>query len=160
VPVMTSLRFHVNGRPVSLDTDEDRTLLWVLRTDLALTGTKLGCGAGLCGSCTVVAGGRAIRSCQVKLKDVAGQQVTTIEGLAQGGALHPLQRAFLEHGGFQCGFCTPGMLMNAHALLTRSPAPSREAIAREMEDNLCRCGAQPRILDAIEAAARDQAGRR
>ncbi len=160
MPVMASLRFHVNGRPVSLDTDEDRTLLWVLRTDLALTGTKLGCGAGLCGSCTVVADGRAIRSCQVKLKDVAGRQITTIEGLAQGGALHPLQRAFLEHGGFQCGFCTPGMLMNAHALLTRSPTPSREAIAREMEDNLCRCGAHPRILDAIEAAARDQAGRR
>jgi aerobic-type carbon monoxide dehydrogenase small subunit (CoxS/CutS family) len=155
-----TLRLHVNGQPVSLDTDEDRTLLWVLRTDLALTGTKYGCGAGICGSCTVVANGKAIRSCQVRLKEVAGQEITTIEGLAEAGALHALQRAFLEHGGFQCGFCTPGMVMNAHALLLRTPLPSREVIAREMEDNLCRCGAHPRILEAIEAAAREQGGRR
>jgi aerobic-type carbon monoxide dehydrogenase small subunit (CoxS/CutS family) len=151
-----ALRFSVNGQPVSLDDGEDRTLLWFLRTDLALTGTKYGCGAGVCGSCTVVAGGRAVRSCQTRLKDVAGQQITTIEGLARDGALDRLQKAFLEHGGFQCGFCTPGMLMSAHALLLKTPQPSREAIVREMDDNLCRCGAHPRILAAIEAAARDQ----
>jgi len=156
----TALRFSVNGQPVSLDDGEDRTLLWFLRTDLALTGTKYSCGAGVCGSCTVVAGGRAIRSCQTRLKDVAGQEITTIEGLARDGALDRLQKAFLEHGGFQCGFCTPGMLMNAHALLLKTPQPSREAIVREMDDNLCRCGAHPRILAAIEAAARDQGGRR
>jgi aerobic-type carbon monoxide dehydrogenase small subunit (CoxS/CutS family) len=154
-----TLRLTVNGRPLSLDTDEDRTLLWVLRTDLALTGAKYGCGAGVCGSCTVVADGKAVRSCQVRLKDVAGQEITTIEGLAREGALHPLQRAFLEHGGFQCGFCTPGMVMNAHALLLRTPLPSPETIVREMDDNLCRCGAHPRILAAIQAAARDRAGR-
>jgi aerobic-type carbon monoxide dehydrogenase small subunit (CoxS/CutS family) len=155
-----TLRLTVNGRPLSLETDGSRTLLWVLRTDLGLTGTKYGCGAGVCGSCTVVAGGRAIRSCQTRLEDVAGQELTTVEGLARDGALHPLQQAFLEHGAFQCGFCTPGMLMNAHALLLKTPRPTREAIVREMDDNLCRCGAHPRILAAIEAAARDAGGRR
>jgi aerobic-type carbon monoxide dehydrogenase small subunit (CoxS/CutS family) len=149
-----ALRLQVNGRPVSLDTEDDRTLLWVLRTDLALTGTKYGCGAGVCGSCTVVANGKALRSCQATLKDVEGQEITTVEGLAHQGELSALQLAFLEHGGFQCGFCTPGMLMNAHALLLRTPRPSRAAILEGMEDNLCRCGAHPRILAAIEAAAR------
>jgi aerobic-type carbon monoxide dehydrogenase small subunit (CoxS/CutS family) len=149
-----ALRFQVNGRPVSLDTEDDRTLLWVLRGDLGLTGTKYGCGAGFCGSCTVVANGKAIRSCQTTLKDVDGQELTTIEGLARAGELTALQRAFIEHGGFQCGFCTSGMIMNAHALLLRSPRPSKDAILQGMEDNLCRCGAHPRILAAIEAVAR------
>jgi aerobic-type carbon monoxide dehydrogenase small subunit (CoxS/CutS family) len=153
------LRLQVNGRPLSLDTEDDRALLWVLRTDLALTGTKYGCGAGICGSCTVVANGNAIRSCQTTLKDVEGQEITTIEGLGRNGELNPLQRAFLEHGGFQCGYCTSGMIMNAHALLLKSPQPSRQAILDGMDDNLCRCGAHPRILAAIEAAAKTTGGR-
>ena len=128
-----AIRLKVNGRPVSLDTEDDRTLLWVLRTDFALTGTKYGCGAGVCGACTVVANGQALRSCQATLKDVEGREVTTIEGLAREGELDPLQRAFLEHGGFQCGYCTPGMIMNAHALLLKSPQPSRQAIVDGME---------------------------
>ena len=149
-----SIRFQLNGRPVTLDTDENRTLLWVLRTDLELTGTKYGCGEGLCGSCTVLVDGSAVRSCMTSLKDVAGKSVTTIEGLAHGDELHPLQKAFAEHGGFQCGYCTPGMIMNAVGLLGKNPHPSRAAIVQGMENNLCRCGAHQRILDAIEDAVR------
>jgi aerobic-type carbon monoxide dehydrogenase small subunit (CoxS/CutS family) len=149
------IRFRLNGKPTTLDTDEDRTLLWTLRTDLQLTGTKYGCGVGLCGSCTVVLDGKAVRSCQTSLKEVQGKDVTTIEGLARDGRLHPLQKAFVEHGAFQCGYCTPGMLMNAYALLLEQPKPSPAAIAQGMEDNLCRCGAHKRILAAIEAASRE-----
>ena len=149
------VRFRLNGKPVTLDTPEDRTLLWVLRTDLGLTGTKYGCGAGICGSCTVVVDGKAVRSCQTALKDVQAKDVTTIEGLARAGELHPLQKAFVEHGAFQCGYCTPGMLMNAHALLLENPRPAPEAIAKGMEDNFCRCGAHRRILAAVEAASRE-----
>jgi aerobic-type carbon monoxide dehydrogenase small subunit (CoxS/CutS family) len=150
----TAIRFRLNGRPVALDTEEDRTLLWVLRGDLELTGTKYGCGAGICGACTVVVDGKAERSCQMTLKDVQGKDVTTIEGLAHDGHLHPLHEAFIDNGAFQCGFCTPGMLMNAYALLLQKPRPSPEAIADAMEDNLCRCGAHKRILAAVEAASR------
>ena len=116
------IRFQLNGKPTTLDTDEDRTLLWVLRTDLGLTGAKHGCGVGVCGSCTVVVDGEAVRSCQATLKEVEGTEVTTIEGLARNGALHPLQQAFVDHGGLQCGFCTPGMIMNAYGLLLGRPA--------------------------------------
>lgn len=154
-----AIRLKVNGRPVSLETEDDRTLLWVLRTDLALTGTKYGCGAGICGACTVVVNGQALRSCLATLKDVEGRELTTIEGLAHEGELNPLQRAFVEHGGFQCGFCTSGMIMNAHALLQHSPHPSPQAILDGMENNLCRCGAHPRILAAIEAVAKTTDGR-
>ena len=112
-----SISFRLNAQPVTLETDLTRTLLWVLRTDLEQTGTKYGCGEGVCGSCTVVVDGRAVRACQTTLAFVRGKQVTTIEGLAADGELHPLQRAFCEHGGFQCGYCTPGMLMQAYALL-------------------------------------------
>jgi aerobic-type carbon monoxide dehydrogenase small subunit (CoxS/CutS family) len=148
-----TVRFTLNGRPVSLDTEEDRTLLWVLRGDLGLTGTKFGCGAGICGSCVVVVDGKAVRSCQTALKEVQGRSVLTVEGLARDGELHPLQKAFVEQGAFQCGYCTPGMLMNAYALLHGQPRPSPEAIAKGMEENLCRCGAHKRILAAVEAAA-------
>jgi len=150
----TSIRFRLNGRPTTLDTDGDRALLWVLRGDLALTGTKYGCGEGVCGACTVMIGGEAVRSCQTAVKQVQGKDVTTIEGLAGGGALHPLQEAFVERGGFQCGYCTSGMIMNAAAFLRRKPLPSREEIVREMEGNLCRCGAHQRIVAAIEQASR------
>jgi aerobic-type carbon monoxide dehydrogenase small subunit (CoxS/CutS family) len=148
-----TVRFTLNGRPVSLDTEEDRTLLWVLRGDLGLTGTKFGCGAGICGSCVVVVDGKAVRSCQTALKEVQGRSVLTVEGLARDGELHPLQKAFAEQGAFQCGYCTPGMLMSAYALLHGQPRPSPEAIAKGMEENLCRCGAHKRILAAVEAAA-------
>ncbi len=148
------IRFRLNGSPATLDTDEGRTLLWVLRTDLALTGTKYGCGAGICGACTVVIDGKAVRSCQATLKEVQGRDVTTIEGLARGAELTPLQKAFIEHGGFQCGYCTSGMILSAHALLLEHPHPSRDAIAAGLEDNLCRCGAHQRILAAVEAASR------
>ena len=153
------IRFRLNGRPTTLDTEENRTLLWVLRTDLDLTGTKYGCGAGLCGSCTVIVGGKAVRSCATSLKEVENKDVTTIEGLARAGELHPLQAAFIEHGGFQCGFCTSGMIMNAYGLLLEHPRPTREAILRGMEDNLCRCGAHKRIVAAIEAAAPAMGGK-
>ena len=121
-----AIRFRLNGQPVTLDTEEDRTLLWVLRGDLGLTGTKCGCGAGICGSCTVVVDGKAVRSCQTTLKDVQGKDVMTIEGLARDGQLHPLQEAFVEHGAFQCGFCTPG---HADERL-RAAARTAAAVAR------------------------------
>jgi aerobic-type carbon monoxide dehydrogenase small subunit (CoxS/CutS family) len=145
-----SISFRLNGKPTRLEVDGDRTLLWVLRTDLGLTGTKYGCGESLCGACTVVVGKEAIRSCQVPLKAVRGKDVTTIEGLEQNGKLHPLQEAFADSGGLQCGFCTPGMIMNAYALLLKAPKPTRSQIRAGMEDNLCRCAAHHRIVEAIE----------
>jgi len=149
-----TISFRLNGEPVSLDTDSDRKLLWVLRTDLELTGTKYGCGESICGACTVIVDGVPERSCQVPLRDVQDKEVITIEGLVQGGELHPLQEAFVEHGALQCGFCTPGMIMNAYALLLDNPAPTRGEIIDGMEDNLCRCAAHKRIVEAIEDAAR------
>jgi len=149
------VRFRVNGRPVALDTEGDRALVWVLRGDLELTGTKFGCGVGACGACSVVVDGKAVRSCQTSLKDVQGKDVLTIEGLAREGTLHPLQQAFIDHGAFQCGYCTPGMLMNAYALFAGNPRPAPEAIERAMEDNLCRCGAYTRIVAAIAAVTRE-----
>jgi nicotinate dehydrogenase subunit A len=148
-----TIRFKLNGKQVTLNTDAARTLLWVLRGDLELTGTKYGCGMGLCGSCTVIVDGQAARSCQTSLGSVQGKAVTTIEGLARDGKLDPIQQAFQEHGGFQCGYCTPGMIMNAYGLLHRNPKPTRDEIVQGMEQNLCRCGAHQRILAAIDAAA-------
>ncbi|HUX26974.1 MAG TPA: (2Fe-2S)-binding protein [Burkholderiales bacterium] len=149
----TSIRFHLNGKPTTLDTDGERTLLWVLRTDLGLTGTKYGCGSGLCGACNVIVDGKVMRSCQTPLKEVNKREVLTIEGLAREGRLHPLQQAFAEHGGLQCGYCTPGMLINAYALLLQNRKPSRAQIVAGMEQQLCRCGAHQRIIAAIESAA-------
>lgn len=153
----TLIRFGLNGRPTTLDTDDERMLLWVLRTDLELTGTKYGCGTGLCGACTVMVGGKAVRSCLTPLRQVKNQEVLTIEGLAREGRLHPLQQAFIDHGGVQCGYCTSGMLMNAHALLLKDQKPSRAAIVAGMEHHLCRCGAHQRIVGAIESASRQMA---
>lgn len=151
--MIQTVKFRLNGEPVSLETDDDRRLLWVLRTDLESTGTKYGCGTGLCGSCTVVIDGKAVRSCQRSLSSVQGKDVLTIEGLGTDERLHPLQVAFLEHGALQCGYCTPGMIMNAYALISAQPRISREAIVAGMERNLCRCGAHQRIVAAIEDAA-------
>jgi len=149
-----TINFKLNGKSTSLNVEGDRSLLWVLRTDLGLTGTKFGCGANLCGACTVVIGKEAVRSCQFPIKDVRGKEVTTIEGLAKDGKLHPLQEKFVELGALQCGFCTPGMIMNAYALLLKSPKPTRPQIIQAMDDNLCRCGAHKRIIQAIESVSR------
>ena len=149
----------LNGKPVHLEADDKRTLLWVLRTDLGLTGTKYGCGVGLCGSCTVVVDGKAVRACQTTLADVQDRTVTTIEGLAANGRLHPLQQAFIDKGGFQCGYCTPGMIMNAYGLLLADPHPSRDKVIDAMEGNICRCSAYKRILEAIESVSRTEGGR-
>ena len=153
-----TIRFTVNGKPASLEVDASRMLLWVLRYDLGLTGTKYGCGEGLCGACTVIVDGKAERSCQIDMKSVAGKEVTTIEGLAKDGELHPLQKAFLQHDALQCGFCTPGMVMNAYGLLLNTSRASRSQIIEQMDGNLCRCGAHQRIVEAIETAARQMGG--
>lgn len=150
----TSIGFRLNGKPQTLETNPDRRLLWVLRTDLELTGTKYGCGSGYCGSCTVLVDGKAVRSCVTSLGTIRDKEVTTIEGLAKNGELHPLQRAFAEHGALQCGYCTPGMIMNAYGLLLEKPQPSRQEIVDGMERNLCRCGAHQRIIAAIEDASK------
>ena len=127
--------------------------LWVLRNDLGLTGTKFGCGQAHCGACTVVIGKDAVRSCSIPVKAVAGEQVLTIEGLGSAKQLHPVQQAFLKHHALQCGYCTPGMILSAYALLQRTPQPSRAQVLESLEGNLCRCGAHTRILDAVEDAA-------
>lgn len=152
--------FMLNGKHTDLSTDGERMLLWVLRADLGLTGTKYGCGIGVCGACTVIVDGKAVRSCQLPVKAVAGKKVVTIEGLAEDGKLHPLQEAFAKHDGLQCGFCTPGMIMNAYGLLLRNPEPSRKQIVEGMNYNLCRCGAHVRIVKAIESAASEMKGGR
>ena len=147
-----TISFTLNGKPASVKVDDERMLLWVLRSDLELTGTKFGCGEALCGACTVIVNKQAVRSCSTPVKDVAGKQVVTIEGLGKDG-LHAIQQAFLKHNAFQCGFCTPGMIMNAYALLLKTPKPTEAQILSHMEDNLCRCGAHVRIVAAIHEAA-------
>ena len=144
---------HAQRQAGALTVDDERMLLWVLRYDLGLTGTKFGCGAALCGACTVIVDKEAVRSCATPVKDVAGKHVLTIEGLSPGRTLHPIQEAFLKHHAFQCGYCTPGMILNAYALLLKKPHPTRDEIIRHMDDNLCRCGAHVRIVDAIQEAA-------
>ncbi|MFB3920911.1 MAG: (2Fe-2S)-binding protein [Terriglobia bacterium] len=153
-----TVRFKLNGKAVSLEVDPSRALLWVLRYDLGMTGSKYGCGAGLCGACTVLVDRNATRSCTLAMKDVAGKEITTIEGLERNGELHPLQKAFVKHDALQCGYCTPGMVMNAYSLLLNTPHPSRRQIIEQMDGNLCRCGAHTRIIQAIETAAKLMAG--
>ncbi len=147
-----TVSFRLNGKAASVTADDERMLLWVLRSDLRLTGTKFGCGEGLCGACTVVVGNEAVRSCMTPLKDVAGKNVLTIEGLGSE-RLHAIQQAFHDQHAFQCGFCTPGMILTAYALLQKTPRPSRAQIIAAMDDNLCRCGAHVRIVSAIQQAA-------
>lgn len=152
------ITFTLNGKPTELSTDSERMLLWVLRTDLKLTGTKYGCGESYCGACTVLVDGEAERACQLTLKEVQNRSVITIEGLADKNVLHPVQKAFMEHDALQCGYCTPGMIMNAWALLHRNPGPTEQQIIDGMEDNLCRCGAHKRIIEAIQVAAKEMKG--
>lgn len=154
------ISFKLNGKPTILTVDSERMLLWVLRTDLGLTGTKYGCGKALCGACTVIIDGRAVRSCVVPIGSIKGKNVLTIEGLAKNGKLHPIQEAFVKHDALQCGFCTPGMILNAYSLLLRNPQPTHEEIIEGMEYNLCRCGAHLRIIRAIESAAQEMKGAR
>ena len=153
-----SIAFKLNDKPVKLDVDGERPLLWVLRTDLGLTGTKFGCGEGHCGSCTVLVNKVAVRSCLLKVKNVKDKEVVTIEGLEKGGKLHPVQKAFVEHDALQCAFCTPGMILTGVAMLTTNPQPTREQIIHGLENNFCRCGAHKRIIDAIQSAATEMHG--
>ena len=148
-----NIQFELNGKKVELPLEKGQTLLWALRTNFNLTGTKYGCGEGYCGACTVILDGEAVRSCGITMEDVKGKKVMTIEGLSANGKLHPVQQAFVDHDALQCGFCTPGMIMNAYALLLKNPHLSREQIIEGMEDNYCRCGAHKRIIEAIESVA-------
>jgi aerobic-type carbon monoxide dehydrogenase small subunit (CoxS/CutS family) len=152
------IQFILNGKSQELTVEPDRTLLWVLRADLGLTGAKYGCGEGLCGACTVLINNKAVRSCQVQISEVRNQKVVTIEGLAKNGNLHPLQKAFMEHDALQCGYCTPGMILNAYDLLMRIPNPSYLDIVKNMDDNLCRCAAHKRIVQAIQEAGKEMRG--
>ncbi len=156
--MVEDIRFILNGKPVKVNVESDRKLLWVLRSDLDLTGTKYGCGEALCGACTVLVDDQAVRSCQTPVKDVRNKKVMTIEGLASDGNLHPLQKAFMDHDAFQCGYCTPGMLMTAYAFLRKHPHPSSSEILQELDDNLCRCGAHTRIVQAVQTAASEMGG--
>jgi aerobic-type carbon monoxide dehydrogenase small subunit (CoxS/CutS family) len=149
---------HVNGSDRAIDADGERTLLSVLRDDLELTGCKYGCGEGRCGACTVLVDGQPARSCTTRVSAVAGKQISTIEGLADGDTLDPLQQAFLDHDAMQCGFCTPGMIMSAAALLNDRPNPWHDEIVRHMIGNVCRCGTYARIVTAIEQAAKSRPG--
>ncbi len=151
--MVENVSFKLNGKPISLKINSERMLLWVLRSDLGLTGTKYGCGAGLCGTCTVLVENRAVRACRFPVKNVKGKEVLTIEGLAKNGKLHPIQKAFVKHDALQCGFCTPGMILNAYSLLLENPQPTEAEIIKSMDHNLCRCGAHTRIIQAIQAAA-------
>jgi aerobic-type carbon monoxide dehydrogenase small subunit (CoxS/CutS family) len=155
---MAITELQINGTKRRLEADPERSLLSVLRDDLDLTGSKYGCGEGRCGACTVLVDGRPVRSCTTAVGAVKGKKVQTIEGLAPGGKLHPLQEAFLQAGALQCGYCTPGMILSALGLLRREPDPSRADIVRSMSGNVCRCGTYPRIISAIQQAARAMKG--
>jgi len=144
------LTFELNGKPVEFVQDREYTLLWVLRNHFGLTGTKFGCGIGYCGACTILINKEAVRSCMVPVSDAGGKQVITIEGLASNGKPHLIQEAFIKQDALQCGYCTPGMILNAYGLLNKNPYPSYDEIIVGMEDNLCRCGSHLRVIKAIQ----------
>ena len=150
-----TISFKLNHQSVSVNVNGEESLLTVIREYLDKTGTKYGCGLGDCGACTILVDNEPIRSCMILVEDVAGKEILTIEGLDSNGSLHPIQKSFIEHDALQCGFCTPGMIMNAYGLLIRNPNPTRENIINGMEENLCRCGSYNRIIDAIQAAAKE-----
>jgi carbon-monoxide dehydrogenase small subunit len=153
-----TISFHLNGEKTELVVEPNQTLLWVLRDQLGLTGTKYGCGTGFCGSCTILIDDEPVRSCQLAVNEVAGKNVVTIEGLANNGQLHPVQDAFVEHDALQCGYCTPGMIISATALLQKNPSPTTQEIKESLENNYCRCGAHVRIVDAVHTAAKVMRG--
>jgi aerobic-type carbon monoxide dehydrogenase small subunit (CoxS/CutS family) len=155
---MSTLTFTLNGKPTRMTVDEDRSLLWVLRDDLGLTGTKFGCGLAVCGACTVLVDNEPARACGTPMRDIQGRHVVTIEGLARDGTLHPVQEAFVGHVGFQCGYCTPGMIMGAYGLLLKNPSPTTRDIATELDGHLCRCAAHTRIVAAVQTAAATMKG--
>jgi carbon-monoxide dehydrogenase small subunit len=155
---MKQVKLTVNGTLYELSVKPWETLVDVLRDDLGLTGTKEGCGLGECGACTVIMDGKAVNSCLVLAAEADGKQITTIEGLADDDRLHPIQEAFVEHGGLQCGFCTPGMIMSAKALLDENPNPSEEDIRRGIAGNFCRCTGYTKIIESIKAAAKNMQG--
>jgi len=159
---MPQVTLTVNGRPFQGESRNGASLLAVLRDDLHLTGPKLGCGEGQCGSCTVLVDGRAVPACITPVAAVTGKAIVTIEGLAAGDTLHPVQQAFIDQQGFQCGFCTPGMIAGVVALLREKATPSDSEIRQALEGHLCRCGTYPRIVEAVRAAsaAMAKAGRR
>ena len=150
---LTNIKLNVNGRDVDVSTEGERSLLEVLREDLVLTGTKYGCGEGACGACSVLVDGKRVFSCSTPVSQVAGKAIMTIEGLAKGDALHPVQDAFLQCSGFQCGYCTPGMIMATIALLGTTPKPTDEQIVSGMNGNLCRCCGYANIKAAVKRAA-------
>lgn len=152
------IQFELNGKQVEVLAGSEETLLWVLRTKFNLTGTKYGCGEGYCGSCTVLMNDEPVRSCGITMEDVKGAKIITIEGIANGDVLHPVQQAFVENDALQCGYCTPGMIMNAVGILSKNPEPTRQEIIEGMESNLCRCGAHTRIIRAIESASQKMKG--
>ena len=151
---MPSIKLNVNGIDKTVEAAPGETLLSVLRDRLDLTGTKYGCGEGQCGACTVLLGGKPIRSCRIPAETAADEKIVTIEGLSRNGALHPVQQAFLQEEAFQCAYCTSGMIMSAYALLAANPNPSDDEILDYMNGNVCRCGTYPRILAAIHRAAK------
>jgi aerobic-type carbon monoxide dehydrogenase small subunit (CoxS/CutS family) len=149
-----SMEIEVNRKRYSVTYPPERPLLFVLRDELGLTGTKYGCGEGQCGACTVLIGGTPRRSCQIPVSTAAAKPITTIEGLEKEGQLHPVQQGFLNAGAFQCGYCTSGMVMSAVALLQTNANPGREEIIRSLQGNICRCGTYPRVIEAVQAAAK------
>ena len=151
---MSTIHLAINDKSYSVDTDPKTSLLTVLREHLDLTGSKYGCGEGQCGACTVLIDGKAQRSCITRVGSVAGKQITTIEGLAKGDRLHPVQQAFLDEDAMQCAYCTSGMIMSAVALLQKNPGPDEKEIIDFMDGNVCRCGTYPRIVSAIQNAAK------
>ena len=146
---MPEISFTLNGKPTRLTVDPERMLLWVLRDDLGLTGTKFGCGQAVCGSCTVLVDDEPVRSCVTSMADVTGKKVLTIEGLANGDRLHPIQQAFVDHTAFQCSYCTPGFILTTKALLEENADPTRDEAKEYLAGNLCRCGSYVKILDAV-----------
>ena len=148
----------VNQKRYRLQVDPTRMLLWVLRDELELTGSKYGCGEGHCGACTVLIDGAPVRSCITRVSTIAGKQITTIEGLAQNGRLHPLQQAFIQADAMQCGYCTPGMILSGVGLLRKTPHPTEPEIRRALEGNVCRCGTYPRIVAAMQMAEKAMNG--
>lgn len=155
---MEKIELKINGRQKVLEIEQDWSLLYIIREVLGLTGTKCGCGEGDCGTCTVIMNGKAVRSCKVKGSTLNGAEILTIEGVADGEELHPIQKAFIEAGAVQCGFCTPGMIMRAKALINQNPDPTEQEVRQALAGHICRCGGFEKIVEAILNAAREMRG--